>query len=101
MATVRKNRIAGCPLKSEQELKTMGRGSFDYRTDSNSQLHLVRWFYLRWSESLQDSKEVDMYTCIYVYMYIYIYVYIYIYTVLPRNNLTLRLRSFSGEVAVD
>ena len=43
MATVRKNRIAGCPLKNEQVLKKMGRGSFDYRTDSNSELHLVRW----------------------------------------------------------
>ena len=42
-ATLRKNRIAKCPLKSEKDLNKDGRGSFDYRTDANSQLHIVRW----------------------------------------------------------
>ena len=42
-ATVRKIRIANCPLKSEKDLKKDGRGSYDYRTDANSDLHIVRW----------------------------------------------------------
>lgn len=42
-STLRKNRIAKCPLKSEKDLKKDGRGSFDYRTDASSQLHIVRW----------------------------------------------------------
>ena len=40
---VRKNRIGGCPLMSENELKKAGRGSFDYRTDTTTGLHLIRW----------------------------------------------------------
>ena len=51
IGTVRANRMSGCPLQSEKELKKNGRGSFDYRTDSLSQLHIVRW---------QDNKCVQV-----------------------------------------
>ena len=40
---MQKNRIGKCPLMSEKELNKSGRGSFDYRTDVNSGLHLIRW----------------------------------------------------------
>ncbi|CAB3977807.1 Hypothetical predicted protein [Paramuricea clavata] len=42
-ATVRANRIAKCPLKSEKQLKKDGRGSFDYRTDDTSSKKVKRW----------------------------------------------------------
>ena len=40
-ATVRANRIAGCPLKCEKDLKKEGRGSRSYRSDANSGIVLV------------------------------------------------------------
>ena len=43
-ATIRDNRIAGCPLKCEKDLKKEGRGSSSYRPDANSGTVLVRWF---------------------------------------------------------
>ena len=42
-ATFRINRLAGCPLISNKDLKKEGRGSFDYRTDMNSTLRVVKW----------------------------------------------------------
>jgi len=41
--TVRANRLKGCPLKTEKELKKDGRGSFDYCADANSNLVVVKW----------------------------------------------------------
>lgn len=43
-ATFRTNRLGECPLMSEKYLKKQGSGSFDYRTDKNSGLHLIKWF---------------------------------------------------------
>ena len=43
-ATIRANRIAGCPLKCEKDLKKESRGSTSYRSDANSGIVLVRWF---------------------------------------------------------
>ena len=43
-ATFRANRLNGCPLSNKKELKEQGRGSFDYRTDGNTGLHVVKWF---------------------------------------------------------
>ena len=40
-ATFRMNRLAGCHLMSNKDLKK-GRGSFDYRTDMNSTLRVVK-----------------------------------------------------------
>ena len=42
--TFRTNSLNGCPLLTEKELKKQGRGSFDYRTDDNTGLHVVKWF---------------------------------------------------------
>ena len=50
-ATIRANRIAGCPLKCEKDLKKEGRGSTSYRFDANSGIVLVRWF---------DNKSVQL-----------------------------------------
>lgn len=41
--TVRSNRLHGCPLLSEKELKAQGRGAFDQMVDANSNLTIVRW----------------------------------------------------------
>ena len=43
-ATFKTNRLYGCPLSTEKELKKQGRRSFDYRTDGNTGLHVVKWF---------------------------------------------------------
>ena len=43
-ATFRTNCLNGCPLSTEKELKKQGCGSFDYRTDGNTRLHVVKWF---------------------------------------------------------
>ena len=39
--TVRQNRIRGCPLKSDAEMKKSERGSYDYRSDGD--VEIVRW----------------------------------------------------------
>ena len=43
-ATFRNNRMGGCPVMAKKRLKKVDRSSFDYRTDANSGLHLIRWF---------------------------------------------------------
>ena len=42
-ATFRTNRLNGCPLSTEKDLKKQSCGSFDYRTDVNTGLHVVKW----------------------------------------------------------
>ena len=41
--TFRMNRLAGCLLMSNKDLKKECRGSFDYRTDMNSILCIIKW----------------------------------------------------------
>ena len=41
--TIRADRTKKCPLKTKQELKKEGRGSLDYKLDTNSDLVLVKW----------------------------------------------------------
>ena len=43
-ATLHSNRVAGCPRMSNKDLKATGYGSFDYGIDSNSLLHVVKWY---------------------------------------------------------
>ena len=43
-ATIRNNRLAGCTLKSEKEMKKDGRGSFGFQTDQNTGMVVLRWF---------------------------------------------------------
>ena len=43
-ATLRSNRVAGCPLMSDKDLKATRSGSFDYRIDLNSPLRIVKWY---------------------------------------------------------
>ena len=43
-ATFRSNRIAGCPLIADKDLKSSGCGHFDYRIDLNSSLRVLKWF---------------------------------------------------------
>ena len=50
-ATFRINRLKGCPLASNKELKKKVRGSYDYQTDVNSGLHIVKWY---------DNKCIDL-----------------------------------------
>jgi len=51
VGTVRPNRLSGCILKTEKELKTSGRGSFDLSVETSSNIAAVRWF---------DSKAVTL-----------------------------------------
>ena len=40
----RTNRLGGCPLLCDKELKKHGRGSCSYRIDANSGLLLLKWY---------------------------------------------------------
>ena len=42
--TFRSNRIGGCPLMCDKDLKTNGSGSFDFRVDLNSSLRLIKQY---------------------------------------------------------
>ena len=42
-ATFRTNRLKGCPIASDKELKKEGRGSYDYRSDVNSGVYVIKW----------------------------------------------------------
>ena len=42
VGTVRSNRLHGCELKSEKELRKEGRGSIDSKVDSKSNIFAVR-----------------------------------------------------------
>ena len=42
--TFRANRLNGCPLSADKDLKKEGRGAFVYRTDVNSGLHVMKWY---------------------------------------------------------
>ncbi|KAL7634844.1 UNVERIFIED_CONTAM: hypothetical protein RMT77_015221 [Armadillidium vulgare] len=46
LGTIRSNRMGGAEklLNSERELKTMGKGSYDWRVDSSSAVTLIRWY---------------------------------------------------------
>lgn len=41
--TIRANRILGCELKSEKELKKGGRGSYDFKIVEEEHMVIVRW----------------------------------------------------------
>ena len=41
--TIRSNRLRGCSMKSENELKKEGQGSSDWSVDANSGIAVVRW----------------------------------------------------------
>lgn len=44
VGTVRNDRMGRCPLTAETELKKCGRGSCDWRVETNSNTALVRWY---------------------------------------------------------
>ena len=50
-ATIRANRLGGCTLADEKDLKKRGRGSYDFRSDSQSGITIVKWF---------DNKSVHV-----------------------------------------
>ncbi|KAH7940813.1 hypothetical protein HPB49_006130 [Dermacentor silvarum] len=41
--TIRSNRLLGCPLKSDKELKQTGRGSYDRKVSEEGDIVIVRW----------------------------------------------------------
>ena len=43
VGTIRSNRLRDCNLKSEKELKKVGRGAVDSRVEKKSGIHVVRW----------------------------------------------------------
>lgn len=47
--TVKSNRLPGCSLKSDSELKKESRGSCDIRTETSNNITVVKWY---------DSKPV-------------------------------------------
>lgn len=51
VGTVRENRLKGCELKKERDLKKEERGSMDSKLELNSNVMAVRWF---------DNRKVDL-----------------------------------------
>ena len=51
VGTVRSNRLKGCTLKVEKELKTEGRGAVDYQVEISSSIIALRWY---------NNKSVDV-----------------------------------------
>jgi len=43
VGTIRSDRLLDCNLKSEKELKKVGRGAVESRVEKKSGIHLVRW----------------------------------------------------------
>ena len=46
VSTIRANRMLGAnkQLKSEKQLKQLGRGSMDWRVDANREITVIRWY---------------------------------------------------------
>lgn len=76
--TIRSNRLHGCPLKSDKDLKKEGRGSYDSKVTEHGDVVIVRWHdngpvnmistlvgvgkptkVKRWSEALKQHVEID------------------------------------------
>ena len=51
VATIQKNRLGECQLESDNKLKQAGRGSYDYKSDKNSGITIVKWY---------DNKAVHL-----------------------------------------
>lgn len=51
VGTVRRNRLAGCTLQTDMSLKKSGRGSYDFRVETNENIILCKWF---------DNKAVHL-----------------------------------------
>ncbi|KAK2708745.1 piggyBac transposable element-derived protein 3-like [Artemia franciscana] len=51
LATVRANRLKGCALESDSKLKSRGRGSYDWRVETQSNAIVVKWY---------DNKPVHL-----------------------------------------
>ena len=51
VATIRPNRLKGCTLASDNELKRQGRGSLDSKWEKNEHITVVKWY---------DSKPVHL-----------------------------------------
>ena len=51
VGTVRKNRLAGCSLQTDASLIKSGRGSYDYRVETNENIMLLKWY---------DNKTVHL-----------------------------------------
>ncbi|CAK8678001.1 unnamed protein product [Clavelina lepadiformis] len=43
VGTIRSNRLKGCTLKTDKELKQHGRGSLDYKCDDTEGVSIVKW----------------------------------------------------------
>ncbi|XP_046997940.1 piggyBac transposable element-derived protein 3-like [Schistocerca americana] len=44
VGTVRPTRLQGCSLKADSELKKQGRGSYDYRTETERNIIALKWY---------------------------------------------------------
>ncbi|XP_065583822.1 piggyBac transposable element-derived protein 3-like [Artemia franciscana] len=51
LVTVRANRLKGCALESDSKLKARGRGSYDWRVETQSNAIVVKWY---------DNKPVHL-----------------------------------------
>ncbi|XP_018020808.1 piggyBac transposable element-derived protein 3-like [Hyalella azteca] len=51
VSTVRANRLKGCIMENDKKLQKEGRGSFDYRVETNRDVIAVKWF---------DNKSVHL-----------------------------------------
>ena len=107
--TVRMNRLKGCSLSSEADLKKTGRGSLDYKVEVNSGIVAVRWY---------DNRTVDLVSLTALYRFPikskrwYMYVFFYTTNMMVVNawlryrkhaqvmkRRPMRLAEFQGRLA--
>ena len=59
IGTLRQDRMRGCTLKSEKELKKEGRGAFDASGDLNSGITIVGWYDNRQVQFASNFAHID------------------------------------------
>lgn len=59
VGTLRQNRLKDCPVMDEKNLKKLGQGSHDHRTDNDKSLAVVRWFDRKAVTLVSNFMSVD------------------------------------------
>jgi hypothetical protein len=59
VGNVRKNRLAGRSLRTDASLKKSGRGSYDYRVETNENIMLLKWYDNRAVHPISNYKSQE------------------------------------------
>ncbi|XP_064468275.1 piggyBac transposable element-derived protein 2-like [Ornithodoros turicata] len=59
LATIRPQRLRNCALKEDKKLKDEGCGSYDFRSDKDSEVTVVKWLYTKAVYVASTSRGVE------------------------------------------